>query len=259
MPANTPTGVWARVRCVAAALQAFPAQLHEDALLRVHQLGLARRDAEEGRVEQSPRRRSRRVPSRSKGRRERSGQCSGRASSSLKKRDAVAACAQIVPELLDIAAPGNRPAMAMIAIGSWSGRAHAAWMRGSRRVHRQVWPTPRPSLPGQRGRGVGWRKKVLVESRIAHRGSRSASGALSTSSELPPSSKKLSLRPTRSMPRALGERRAHTAFVLVGRLADTALRDRVVRTTGAGKRASVELAVGGDRKGRPATHRRPAP
>ncbi|OIQ84174.1 hypothetical protein GALL_340040 [mine drainage metagenome] len=40
------------IRRAAGAFQAFPAQLQEDALLRVHQRGLARGDAEEGGVEQ---------------------------------------------------------------------------------------------------------------------------------------------------------------------------------------------------------------
>ena len=40
-------------RCMAAVLQTLPGQFEEDALLRVHQLGLARTDAEEGGIEAS--------------------------------------------------------------------------------------------------------------------------------------------------------------------------------------------------------------
>ena len=40
-------------RCMAAVLQTLPGQFEEDALLRVHQLGLARADAEEGGIEAS--------------------------------------------------------------------------------------------------------------------------------------------------------------------------------------------------------------
>ncbi len=51
MPAYTPTGPGASIGRVAGALHAFPADLEEQALLRVHQLRFLGVDAEEGGVE----------------------------------------------------------------------------------------------------------------------------------------------------------------------------------------------------------------
>ena len=42
---------WTGIGCVSTAFEAFPAKLQKDALLRIHQFGFPRRNAEEGRIE----------------------------------------------------------------------------------------------------------------------------------------------------------------------------------------------------------------
>ena len=50
-PAKTPTGLAGPTRRVAGVLQRLPGALEEEPVLRIEDLGLARRDAEEGGVE----------------------------------------------------------------------------------------------------------------------------------------------------------------------------------------------------------------
>ena len=111
MPANTPTGPVRRIRHVAAALQAFPAQLEEDALLRIHQLRFLRADAEERGVEQSRRRRSRRAPARSRDRRVRRRGTPGSSSSARRSVIVSRPSHRLRQNASTSAAPGKRPAM----------------------------------------------------------------------------------------------------------------------------------------------------
>ena len=96
----------ASVGRMAAALEAFPAQLHEDALLRVHQLGFAWRDAEEGGVEKLH------VVEHAAGLdvariAGHGGRQTGVELGILEEGDAVAAGTQLVPELFDVGRAGE--------------------------------------------------------------------------------------------------------------------------------------------------------
>ncbi len=101
------------------------------------------------------------------------------------------------------AAPGNRPAMPMIAIGS------RASPLGARRVGVAV---ASPAIARASAAGVGAAKKVAVEI-AGSPASRSRVISVSASSELPPSSKNPSSAPTRSRP----SRSANTSQIAASR------------------------------------------
>ena len=170
----------------------------------------------------------------------------GSSSSGREVRDASRGLAQVVPELpRRCAAPGKRPAMPMMAMGSWAppaGRGRRRdGRRGSTAAAARASPARGECLPAWAARknsgGRELRRLLAREPATAPAG---------TSSELPPRSKKLSRRPTRSMPSARANAAQQPALGVAGRRARygcAQVGPRRIGGAGRARRSSLPFGV----------------